>query len=64
MPQLTYTKKEVLWMIHHMLQNPDILIDAVQNEQTDHDEYTLLESAEKAYADSIAPQTISNILVD
>jgi len=47
MAQETFTRQEVIKIIDELLQRPDILIDAVENEMTDHDAESLLEFVEK-----------------
>ena len=47
MKQKTFTREEVIKIIDELLQRPDILIDAVENELTDHDAESLLEFVEK-----------------
>lgn len=42
MKQETFTREEVIKIIDELLQRPDILIDAVENELTDHDAEGLL----------------------
>lgn len=47
MAQETFTRQEVIKIIDELLQRPDILIDAVENEMTDQDAESLLEFVEK-----------------
>lgn len=41
-PKETFTREEVIQIIHNILQNPDEVLDAVQNEHTDWDAEELL----------------------
>ena len=41
-----YREDQVIRLIECLLENPDMLIDAVSNEMTDHDAKSLLESTE------------------
>jgi hypothetical protein len=47
MTQETFTRKEVVKIIDELLQRPDILLDAVGNENTDYCAESLLELVEK-----------------
>lgn len=47
MVQETFTRAEVVKIIDELLQRPDILIDAVQNENTDYDSESLLDFVEE-----------------
>ena len=42
-----FTRQEVINVLDELLQRPDILIDAVSNENTDYDAESLLEIAEQ-----------------
>jgi len=42
-----FTRKEVVLIIHQLLQMPDLLIDAFENEHTDNGAEELLEIGEK-----------------
>lgn len=42
-----YTREEVIQVIEALLQMPDALIDAVQNENTEFDAESLLEAADE-----------------
>lgn len=48
MVQQTFTRQEVVDLIETILQNPDTVIDAVTNENTNYGAEELLEMAEKA----------------
>ncbi len=41
-PKENFTRKEVIQIINELLERPDMLIDAISNEYTDHDATTLL----------------------
>lgn len=41
----TYTKEQVIAIINELLQDPDTLIDAVTNENTDHNAESLFNDA-------------------
>lgn len=43
----SFTREQVIKIIDDMLQSPDILLDACNNEMTDHDSQTLLEMFEE-----------------
>lgn len=45
-PRETFTRESVLKIIECLLQMPDVLIDAVQNEETNSNAETLLTIAE------------------
>lgn len=47
MKKQDFTREEVIKLIDDLLQNPDTLMDAIQNELTDWDAETLLEKVEK-----------------
>lgn len=42
-----FTRAEVISIIDDLLQRPDLLMDAMQNEMTHHDAESLLEISEK-----------------
>jgi hypothetical protein len=47
MKKQEFTREEVINLIEKLLQDPDVLMDAVQNENTDWDAEKLLEKAEE-----------------
>jgi len=46
-----FTRKEVVLIIHQLLQMPDLLTDAFSNEHTDNGAEELLEISEEKLAD-------------
>jgi hypothetical protein len=48
MKKQNFTREEVVQVIEELRQMPDILIDSVQNENTDYDSENLLEIGEKS----------------
>lgn len=47
MEKQEFTREEVIKLIDNLLQDPDVLLDAVQNENTDWDAESLLVKAEE-----------------
>lgn len=52
-----FTREEVIAMIDSMLQSPDVLLDAVQNENTDYDGEALFEMELEVLRVAPAPTT-------
>lgn len=49
--RLLFTREDVVEIIDQLLQRPDVLMDAIQNEHTDNDAETLLDMVEGALYD-------------
>jgi hypothetical protein len=43
--QILFTKTEVIKMVDELLQRPDILLDAIENENTNHTAESLINDA-------------------
>lgn len=53
-----FTRKEVLTILNELLERPDILLDAVQNEYTDNDAESLLSFGEQFLNGAFRPKAI------